>query len=131
MIVSLTKIYCPFELKQKRTPTVYRNVTEFNNKNNTVMIVSLTKIYCPSDIKQKRTPTVYRNVTQHNNQQNTQPCQCHQVTCIVHLTLSRKERPPSIRTSHSIVINKNTAMIVSLIKIYHTSDLSRKELLAI
>jgi hypothetical protein len=31
MIVSLTKIYCPFELKQKRTPTVYRNVTEFND----------------------------------------------------------------------------------------------------
>jgi hypothetical protein len=72
MIVSLTKIYCPSELQQKRTHTVYRNVTEYNKKN-TAMIVSLTKIYCPSDFKQKRTPTVYRNVTQHINQQNTQP----------------------------------------------------------
>jgi hypothetical protein len=32
MIVSLTKIYCPSELQQKRTHTVYRNVTEYNKK---------------------------------------------------------------------------------------------------
>jgi hypothetical protein len=44
MIVSWTKIYCPSELQQKRTHTVYRNVTEYNKKN-TAMIVSLTKIF--------------------------------------------------------------------------------------
>jgi hypothetical protein len=33
MIVLLTKIYCPSELQQKRTHTVYRNVTEYNKKN--------------------------------------------------------------------------------------------------
>jgi hypothetical protein len=91
------------------------------------MTVSPTKIYCPSDFKQKRTPTDYQNVTQYNNQQKTQPCQCHQVKLIVHLTLSRKERPLYIRTSHSLVISKNTVMIVTIIKIYYTYDLSRKE----
>jgi hypothetical protein len=38
------------------------------------------------------------------------------------LTLDRKERPLSIRTSHSIKINKNTAMIVPLGKICCPSD---------
>jgi uncharacterized membrane protein YjfL (UPF0719 family) len=37
MIVSLTKIYCPSELQQNRTPTVYRNVTQYNNTKNTAM----------------------------------------------------------------------------------------------
>ena len=40
------KIYCPSDLKQKRTPTVYQNVTQHNYQpNNTAMIVSPTKIY--------------------------------------------------------------------------------------
>ena len=51
MIVSLTKIYCPSDLKKKRTPTVYQNVTQYNNQeNNTVMTVAPSKIYCPSDL---------------------------------------------------------------------------------
>jgi hypothetical protein len=32
IIVSPIKIYCPFDLKKKRTPTVYQNVTQHNNK---------------------------------------------------------------------------------------------------
>jgi hypothetical protein len=32
MIVSLTKIYCTSDLKKKRKPTVYRNVTQYNSK---------------------------------------------------------------------------------------------------
>jgi hypothetical protein len=32
IIVSPIKIYCPFDLKLKRTPTVYQNVTQLNNK---------------------------------------------------------------------------------------------------
>jgi hypothetical protein len=35
----------------------------------------------------------------------------------VRLTLSTKENPPSIKTSRSMIINKKTAMIVSLTKI--------------
>jgi hypothetical protein len=35
MIVSLTKIYCPSDFKQKRTPTVYQNVTQYNNQQQT------------------------------------------------------------------------------------------------
>jgi hypothetical protein len=31
MIVSLTKICCPFDLKKKRTPTVSQNVSQYNN----------------------------------------------------------------------------------------------------
>jgi hypothetical protein len=42
MIVSLTKIYCPSDIKKKRTPTVYQNATQYNNQeNNTAMTVSL------------------------------------------------------------------------------------------
>jgi hypothetical protein len=59
-------------------------------------------------------------------QQNIQPLQCHQVRYIVHLTLSRKERPHSIRTTHIIIINKNTAMIVSLTPICCPSDLKKE-----
>ena len=42
------------------------------------------------------------------------------------MTLRRKEHPRSTRTSHSIIINKNTAMIVSLTKIYCPSYLKKK-----
>ena len=70
MLESLTKIYCSSDLKQKRTPTVYQNVSEYNNQeNNTAMTVSPSKIYCPTDLKQKRTPTIYQNATQYNNQE--------------------------------------------------------------
>jgi hypothetical protein len=41
--------------------------------------------------------------------------------------LSRKERPLSIRTSHSIIVHKTTAMIVSLTKYIVLLILSRKE----
>jgi hypothetical protein len=55
-----------------------------------------------------------------------QTWQCHQVRYIVHLTLSRKERPHPIRTTHSIIINKNTAMIVSLTQICCPYDLKKE-----
>jgi hypothetical protein len=32
MIVSLTQICCPSDLKKKRTPTVYQNVTQYNKE---------------------------------------------------------------------------------------------------
>jgi hypothetical protein len=32
MIVSLTKICCPFDLKKKRTPTVSQNVSQYKHK---------------------------------------------------------------------------------------------------
>ena len=32
MIVSLTTIYCTSDLKKKRKPTVYRNVTQYNDQ---------------------------------------------------------------------------------------------------
>ena len=45
MIVSLTKIYCPSDLKKKRTPTVYQKATQYNNQeNNLAMTVSPSKI---------------------------------------------------------------------------------------
>ena len=50
MIVSLTKMYFSSDLKLKIKPTVYENVTQYNNNKNTAMIVSLIKIYCPSDL---------------------------------------------------------------------------------
>ena len=40
--------------------------------------------------------------------------------------LKKKRKPTYIGTSHSIIINKNTAMIVSLTKIYFPSDLKKK-----
>jgi hypothetical protein len=60
MIVSLTKIYCPSDLKYKRTPTVYQNVTQYNNTKNTAMIVSPSNIYCPSDLRRKERPLSIR-----------------------------------------------------------------------
>ena len=70
VIVSLTNIYCPSDVKKKRTPTVYQNVTQYNNQEyNTAMTDVPAKIYCSSDLKQKRRPTVYQNVTQYKNKQ--------------------------------------------------------------
>jgi hypothetical protein len=53
----------------------------------------------------------------------------HQLKYIVHLVLNRKERPLSIRNSQSIIVNKNTAIIASLSKIYCASDLKKKRTL--
>jgi nanoRNase/pAp phosphatase (c-di-AMP/oligoRNAs hydrolase) len=43
-----------------------------------------------------------------------------------YILVSDSSKTRSIGTSHSIIINKNTVMIVSLTKIYCTSDLRKK-----
>jgi excinuclease UvrABC helicase subunit UvrB len=53
------------------------------------------------------------------------------VKYIVDLTLDRKERQLSIRTSHSIIMNKNTAIIASISTIYCASDLKKKRTLTV
>jgi hypothetical protein len=144
MIVSLTKIYCPSDLKYKRKPTVYQNVTEHDNSCSFVYYYTVSR----SDrqwafFSTKVRWTIYATWWHYHGcifgiiilcdvlidsgcsflLKVRWTIYCHQVKYIVHLTLSRKARPLSIRTSLSIIITKNTAMIVSLTKIYRPSDL--------
>ena len=70
MIVSLTKIYFISDLKKKKTPIVYQNITQYNNGQQTqpwqchqvIYIVHLT-------LGRKERPLSYQNVTQYQNKQ--------------------------------------------------------------
>jgi hypothetical protein len=102
MIVSLTKIYCPSELQQNRTPTVYRNVTEYNKKKHSHDSVVGVLFYLRSDGQYILVGYAVMAVFLFTI-----------ILCEVlidsgrsFLTLSRKERSLSIRTSLSIIITK-------------------------
>jgi hypothetical protein len=126
MIISLTKLYCPSDLEWKRTPMVYQNVTQYNNQQQTqlFMLCDVLKDSGHSFLVKVRW-TIYFTW-----------CHCHD--CVVFLIIilcnvlidSGRSFLLKVRwtkrTSRNIIINKNTAMLVSLTKIYCPSDVKKK-----
>jgi hypothetical protein len=124
MIVSLTKIYCPSELQQKRTHTVYRNVTEYNKKNtamirqhnlasDTILAVFFVYFYTVLRCDKKGGALFYLR----------SDGQYILLDCPSEL---QQKRTHTVYRNVTEYNKKNTAMIVSLTKMYCPSDFKQK-----